>query len=732
MSSLSGFFQQANPATLNDCDREQIHFAGAILDVGAMLVLDRTGEMVLAGSENAADFLKIDAARIFEDNLEQLAPDIAAAIHEVLPIQHGLHAIIDADVEVDGVPYDCVLHRNGDQLFLECMKSERLTMSELRKRFRDVSMASAEVLRCETWDEALHRAADEVRRLTGFKRVMIYQFHPDWSGEVIGESRDKSMASFLGLRFPATDIPKQARELYTLTAARSVADVHDRNLRLISRSEAVGGIDLTFSLLRAVSPMHTQYLRNMGVEATFSMRMMDGDDLWGLIACHHDAPTTIPFDIWGMLQEIAVAVMGHRERETRLQTAMKMNDLRALETEFARKSRELSDLEKMISSIAPSLQTFMKADGFAFQYGRKLVTCGATPPGQFIRELVEWASAHSGANYQYQTPELSREWQEAAAHADTACGVLLQPVMVHRVCQLIWFRGPVTQDVKWAGKLATKDSGTILTPRASFDQWSEKNRFRSHPWLESEIAGAREILRELLDMVAAQIVLREENADLQQFASKAAHDIKGPLRGIRMALSFIREDGTDAVSIMENLELADASAEMLDGLTDGLLELMVLRNQQTSSETVDLNEVVGNAKKLLMSEISASHAVIDCAPLARVQGNASLYVRIFLNLISNAIKYRSDADPVIRISQVDHGSTIEVSVADNGRGIPPEHAEKIFQPMIRLVAAHEVAGVGLGLSICTRIMEAMDGAIWVDETYRDGARFVLRFNKATA
>lgn len=718
MASLSGFVSAANPATLDDCDREQIHFAGAILDEGAALVLDERAIEILAVSQNAASFLGMEPEQVFLSPFEELSPELSDATQDV---------ILDIEIEREGIAYDSVAHAHDGKVFVEFIRTTRASISSLRQNLRAATRISADILAADEWSEALDLTVRGIRRITGFKRVKIYQFQPDWSGEVIAEDRDVSMPSFLGLRFPATDIPKQARELYMLTPARAVGNVHDRNQKLVRASEDVGQIDLTYSILRAVSPIHTQYLRNMGVESTFSMRLFDGDELWGLIACHHDEPGIVHYDSWGFVRELSIAFMARKDRESRLESAQKLVELRQLETHFAQQARSLGGIEEMIESIAPALQTFMGADGFAFQYGAKVYTSGETPPDAFISELILWANDQTEESDQFQTDELHTLWAKAKAHKDTACGVLIQPIFIHRVCQLVWFRGPITRTVNWAGQPIDKTGAGALTPRHSFDTWSEQNASRSREWLRSEIESAREILRGLLDIVAAKVLLQEENEDLSQFASKAAHDIKAPLRGIRMALDLIREDGTGAETLLENLEFADSSAETLDALTDGLLELMVLRNQKLDLVPVALDQVLESATRLLAVEIDNAQAEILTEPLPLVLGNDKLLIRVFLNLISNAIKYRSERAPKITVSSVLVDDHVEVSFRDNGTGIPQKYAKRVFQPLARLVASSEVTGAGLGLSICTRIMDAVDGAIWLDTDQTEGACFVLRF-----
>jgi len=345
------------------------------------------------------------------------------------------------------MPFDVITHLHNDRRIIELLPNTSPSAQSVRATMRLCSKTCARILQSGTFDEGMQIAVDAVRTITGFSRVKIYQFQPDWSGKTVAESRDGQLESYLGLHFPATDIPQQVREIMLIVPYRAIGTVSDDVIPIIAAQNHEEELDLTWSLLRSVSTMHTAYSRNMGVSATFSSSLVHQGNLWGLIACHHNTPKLIPFDSWTLIQEISLTLMLRYDQQQRNEVADMIHRLRIIENRFAYEVRRNGDIEDVISTLIPTLQEFLSADGFAFQYGTNLHLSGATPPKSFVTDLISWAISSRNTLDQFQTTQLHKEWEPAKAHMQTACGVLVKPITVHRVCQLIWFRGPPTHKV---------------------------------------------------------------------------------------------------------------------------------------------------------------------------------------------------------------------------------------------------------------------------------------------
>ncbi|SIT15412.1 Bacteriophytochrome (light-regulated signal transduction histidine kinase) [Roseivivax lentus] len=732
--SLSEFFTRTDRTTLDNCDSEQIHFSGMIQNIGALIALDQDSYRVVAASENISDFLGVAPEAMMSMTLADLDPELH---RELALLSNGpqlLHEVLDYIVTREGVSFDTVTHCHAGLRIIEFLPNNMPSPRVSRTNMRLVGKTSAQILHSDSFEDAMQIAVDAVRSLTGFARVKIYRFLPDWSGETIAESRVPEVDSYLGLHFPAGDIPKQVREIMTMVPYRAIGSVFDDAIPIRVLHRTGGPIDLTWAVSRSVSRMHTAYLRNMGLQASFGCSLMHRGALWGLIAAHHTEPGIVPFDSWSLIHEIGTALMLRHDQHERTKIADKITELRRIENAFAAALRNSGEVEDVVATLVPVLQEFLDADGFAFQYGSNLHFSGRTPPPDIIREMIQWAIKQRETSDQFQTTAFHRDFPPARDHMDTACGVLIQPIATHRVCQLIWFRGPITQKVAWAGKprkaaviVPDADPVAQLLPRQSFARWEEEHCEESKPWMPDELESAREIFKEFLDIVTAQLLLKDENATLKKFAATAAHDLRAPLRGISNALSFMHEDGFEPEAVRENHAMAKIYAARLTDLTSGLLELEMVTGQKHSFTDVDPTRAARDARDLLGVQIEEAEADFEIAQMPLVRGNLHLLMRLFLNLGSNALKYRDpDRAPRVRIGPTEGPAGFQsVEVCDNGIGIPEEYAKRVFQAMQRLHPQSKIEGSGLGLSICERIVQQHGGKISLDTAYSGGARFVV-------
>ncbi|MFY0312100.1 ATP-binding protein [Leisingera sp. D0M16] len=734
--SLSRFFERTPASTLDTCDREPVHLMGMVQKGTGLLVLDHRDGRVVGASENLQEILGKPAEALLGAGVEVLSEEIAEQLAELADSPRISHEVLDAQIEAGDAVYDVVTHAHAGRRFVEFIRNEAPSPALVRKRMRRCGSACSQIMGAVTFEEAMQVAANAVRDLTGMSRVKVYRFLPDWSGATMAESRDGRMVAMLGMHFPNTDIPKQVRELMRIVPYRFVGSVQDENVAIRALEDQAGELDMTWSMGRAVSEMHTAYLRNIGASSSFSCSLLDKGKLWGLIACHHVEEAIVPSDSWTLAQEIATALMLRYDQAQRTETADMISQLRRIESSFAAELRQTGDVEDVIKTLVPVLQKFLRADGFAFQYGLNLHTSGETPPPEFIRDLIRWTKDNLSGEDQFQTISLQSIYPESAPYKDSACGVLVQPIVVHRVCQLLWFRGPITQKVTWAGRpdakmVADEKTGVTLGPRTSFDKWVDEHDDQSLPWEEAELQAAREIFQEFLDIISSQLLLKEENSSLRRFAHMAAHDLKAPLRGISSALQWMEEDEADPESVEEHRHLAAQQAQKLQRLTESLLELAVLQEQKPKMMNVDLGPLAQQASELLNHDISSAAAEIRIGVLPSCVAAPDLLIRIFLNLIGNALKYgRSEERPLqIAVTAEEDCSCHRILIEDNGPGIPPQYAERIFEPSQRLVTDDKAEGSGFGLSICAEIAKLHNGRIYADKAFEAGARFVMELPK---
>lgn len=746
MNTLTNFFSQTPTTDLSGCDQEQVHLLGTIQHDGALLVVRQETLQIVALSENVIGMLGIDSSHRDHSSLHQIHEGISEILCDLDRSQEGIHSVLDYSILYNGRHYDTIVHGHLGNWIVELIPNDHdLDAMTMRRQMRLMTRENGRILSSKTVDEAMQIACDAVRQITSFARVQIFQFLPDWSGKVTADSRAEHMSSFVGLHFPAGDIPKQARVLMQLVPYRGVFGVQDQTVD-VRKNPQFGddAVDLSYSLIRSCSTMHTAYLRNMGVEATFSVSLMQGEKLWGFISCHHDEPRVLPFDVWSLLRELGTSLMSRVSHETTLATSRKVIELRKLEVELATSLREKGDLAGVVNNFGPALMNFMNADGFAFQFDGLVHLIGHTPPEEFISDFIVWAQGNCNASGQYNTSSLHKEWPEAKRHTDTACGVLLQPVATQRVCQMIWFRKPLSETVKWAGEpndksVATEHGETSsLLPRNSFKTWIAQHNDFSLAWTDAELNVAQEILREILDILASvlilseentRLILSEENTKLKSFAAKAAaHDIKAPLRRIELALQFMEEDDFEPSAIKQGHIIASKSARVLKNVSAGILEFMSVPDKARAFSSVRLIDVFDDVDSVVSNDLENESVILSVDVTHNVIGEQSLLTSLFLNLANNAIKYtKSDQIAKINVkSKLVDEHWVEISVSDNGIGIPAEFADRVFYPSERLNFKESVEGSGMGLAICSRIINIHKGSIHVDNDYAEGARIIVR------
>jgi chemotaxis family two-component system sensor kinase Cph1 len=361
------------------------------------------------------------------------------------------------------------------------------------------------------------RAATEFRRLTGFDRVMIYRFLDDGAGRVVAEDRREGMHSFLNHHFPASDIPRQARALYLRNLVRVIPDASYQPVALRPPIKMSQPLDMSDSSLRSVSPVHLQYLANMGVNASASVSIVKDGVLWGLVACHNQTPRLLGYDIRAACRSLAGTLAQQIKAKEEAEGYRQRIRLRSFEDDIiALLSREGS-LDEALSNHLDAIRRIMDADGVAILRANEMVVFGESPSEDHVRGLAEWLLSNP-ARPIFSTQTLPEVYPPAALFKNVGSGVLSIILSVEEPWLLIWFRAEQIETVRWAGnphKLDALTPGEVLTPRASFEAWSETVDGRSARWTLGEIDGADRLRKALVDVQQNRQV-RELNRQLNK------------------------------------------------------------------------------------------------------------------------------------------------------------------------------------------------------------------------
>jgi light-regulated signal transduction histidine kinase (bacteriophytochrome) len=471
----------SNDLAADHCAREPIHRLGGIQPGGALLLLDQAGEFVRDASANAGTVL--GQAVVGATTAAVLPAWLCARLRTLPP--DAERPVLLAPPEGAAAPAGEILaHRGDDGLVVEFVET----------RGMPVAASPAAVLAGlpALFDEAsgnpfrdAHALARAAQSLTGCRRALVYRFRPDWSGEVVAEARAAHLMPFLGLRFPAGDIPAQARALYVRNKVRITVDAEAAAIPLLATDAPP---DLGMAVLRAVSPVHLAYLRAMEVRSSLVASILVDDVLWGLLACHHDAPWLPPFAVRHGLEQLADAFAPAIRRQRARAASVAAQQVAASEARLAALARRPARLLPQLLAGPDNLMRQCAADGIAWTDGSRLVAAGVAPPPAWLRGLLaRLAAAGAAPGTLLESAELARAHEEAGLSPHPAAGMLAASLPQGGLLAL--FRAEFVHEVVWGGdpaKAVSPGPDGAPGPRSSFAQWRESVRGTCRPWGEPE------------------------------------------------------------------------------------------------------------------------------------------------------------------------------------------------------------------------------------------------------
>ncbi|WP_225880448.1 sensor histidine kinase [Anabaenopsis elenkinii] len=734
------------PVDVSNCNKEPIHIPGSIQSHGVMFALQEADFTILQVSDNVFNFFGLHPEEVINKNLSQLL-----GLEQIRLLRESLDEDdllivnpIELSINVDNrtVYFDGIVHRSQGVIILEL---EPIT-SEKGKIFFNIyhliKSTISKLKKAANIGEFSDILVRQIKRITGFHRVMVYRFDQDWNGAVIAEQKPEYLTTYLGLHYPASDIPAQARKLYSQNWLRLIPNIDYQPAAIVPRNNPLTEepLDLSNSVLRSVSPLHIEYMQNMGVTASMSISIMKDGKLWGLIACHHQAPKFIPYEIRNaceFLGQIASLEISGKEENEDIEYKLYLQSCNYKLVEYM--SLEQNFIHGLINHD-PSLLNIANAQGAAVCFDGEYFTVGNTPQKQEMQELVEWIHENQKDEIFY-TDCLSQVYPEAEKLGNVASGLMVVSISKIQKNYVLWFRPEVVQTVDWGGNpnkpVEVEENGSIrLSPRKSFELWKETVLLKSLPWKSPEINAALElrsaiiglVLRKADELAQLNIELERSNRELDAFAYIASHDLKEPLRGIHNYSNFLMEDygGLLNEEGKKKLQTLIRLTQRMEDLIDSLLHFSRLGRADLAMQITDLNDVLHGSLELLRPRIEDMKVDIQVPrPLPTVYCDRIRVGELFNNLITNSIKYNDKANKWISIGYIEEPpSPIIFYVRDNGIGIREKHFESIFRIFKRLHGPSKYGGgTGAGLTIAKKIVERHGGRIWVDSTYSEGTTF---------
>ena len=740
---------------LTNCEFEPIHIPGSIQPHGFLIGINSDSWKIDFCSGNTATYLQYEFKNLLNTGFaeafgvaqQELVQDYISKnlLLSSTPLQLNLH----------GKEFLCTIHKSENCYILEAEPLQKNDQN-LSDIYDQTSQFLHYMNETHTLKELCDLVAKGTRDITGYDRVMIYRFDKEYNGEVFAESCREDLEPFLGLHYPHTDIPAQARELYMQNLLRLIVDI-DYEPVPIYTSDATNdhkNLNLSLSVLRSTSPIHVQYLRNMGVGATLTISLIHQKKLWGLIACHHYSPKNITPEI-----RLAAQLQGHfitsqidvRQTNEEYEVARKVN--LALErinaVDLPAKEESLENIVKK-----PELLELCNASGVSIIINGRIYKNGTTVADAKMLELSEWLSDHTKNSSFFTDKLIDIVPEELGADCENGSGIIYHSLGTKN-SSIIWYRPETIREVNWGGdpkKAIVKDQNG-LSPRNSFKLWKEIIKCRSKSWLDPELNAAANFAHSLqrqLNLILIteeeekyrklSEILKETNSELENINWISTHDLQEPLRKIQMISSRIlgKEGEQMSEGVANSLQRMNNSANRMQTLLVDILKYTKIQHIDDSFVHVDPKEVLNEVLEDLQEMVIEKNAVIKIEKLPEIYGIAFLLKQLFSNLVQNSLKYSfQDVPPVITISSLgrlkpdflnDSSELYEaLQFSDNGIGFEQQFAENIFNIFSRLHGQGEYKGSGVGLALCKKIMQVHKGYILAEGIPDNGAVFKLYF-----
>jgi light-regulated signal transduction histidine kinase (bacteriophytochrome) len=754
-------FIDAQNANMTNHEQNLFTTPGSIQPHGVLIALIETELEILQVSNNTKKYLGIESKDLLGQNLSAIFDHTQIQIIRKC-LSEGGGSVNPIKLCFNGgdrqIYFDGILQKTQQGIILELEPTNTQAEVSFLSFYSLARNAIAKMQQSPTVKEFLQSLALGVRQITGFDRVMIYEFDPSGAGCVVAEAKREELNSYLGLHYPATDIPTTVRELYLNYLLRYIPDLQAKIVELIPEIYPLDGqpLDLSHSLLRSVDPCCVEFHTNMGSRALFVVSLIKEGKLWGLISCHHQSIKYLPYEIRTACEFLGQFIGLELANKVDRQEAEYIVKIKSLVSQFVKSISEAKSLKEALINPKPRLLELVNATGAAVCLGEEIALIGDTPTVEEIKDLITWADSQIEESL-FHTDCLGKVYPQAKSYRDRASGLLVLRISQVRSYYVLWFRPEVIKTINWAGNpqeslQLQKDGTVILSPRNSFAKWEQIVRLTSLPWQECELDSAFNLRNAIVGIVlnkADELArinqeLELRNKELDSFAFAASHDLKEPLRGIYNYSTILLEDYGDRFDGegINYLQTLLRLTKRMDSLIDVLMRFSQLGKAQLNFQETDLNEVVERAIEVFRASRQDENLSIHIPrSLPRVRCDPVLISEVFANTIINAFKYNDKSEPWIEIGYLSSEAEINKQmlekwfhfpifyIKDNGIGIQTRHLETVFRLFKRLHPQNKYGGgTGAGLTIAKTIIERHGGKIWVESIYGQGSTFYFTLN----
>ena len=708
---------------------------GFIQPYGGLIALQKPQLIIRQVSQNIEGILHIPISELLDKQLQKvISPTQYQQVTDHLEkVYAGMGTTFEIQVECPKVAQKstlrCQLHPISDGVILEMEPQPETSKLDPLDLYHQLQQAILDLRQSNNLTDLAQRLAQVVASLTGFDRVMVYQFMEDDHGVVIAETKQTHLQSYLGLHYPAFDIPEPARRLFLLNWIRMIPAVDAVPVELTPTLPDTP-LDLSTTVLRGVSHHHIEYLQNMGVAATMTISLITDQRLWGLIACHHYSPRLVSYELrktCELLGQLACTeLMQVQSRELHSYQMQVKNIQDQLHRAFLTNPGAPNFIESVLTHHQDQLCKLVDAAGTALVLDRRLTLIGDTPSSSEVQGLIDWLMENH-SEHLFATHTLPELYSPAKTFKDTASGVLAISVYlsnrVGKAYYLLWFRPEQVLAVNWAGNphdaLTKDDLGSMcLCPRKSFELWKETVTEQATPWTQVELEASHAMRNTLMLALLefSHIALVKEMAEVKraesanqaksQFIAKMSHELRTPLNVILGFTQLLLRDASVSANVQDTLSTIARSGEHLLTLINDVLEMSKIEagRLELVSHCCDLKNLVVSMKEMFAfraTEKGLHFQVEQGEHLPHyVFGDEAKLRQILINLLSNAIKFTQQGQVILRITcpavdlnQPSNSSSprdipLSIAVADTGCGIPPHEQDAIFNAFHQTPEGH--------------------------------------------
>ncbi|NRT10593.1 ATP-binding protein [Flavobacterium sp. 14A] len=734
---------------LDNCGDEPIHIPGSIQPHGFLLAIDSSTSIITVCSANCQEFIGITHEQALGKSLSQLFDTAILDFIESFKVE-DTKQVRTINYTLKETDYIISIHRSVAEIIIE-FEPLHAQFDEKNSLYNSSKKLLSYIENTNSLLDLAAVVALGIKEITKYDRVLVYRFDKDYNGEVIAESKEAHLDSYLGLHYPHTDIPAQARDLYLRNHLRIIGDVDYVPVPLFKlETKESTRLDLSLSVLRSVSPIHIEYLKNMEVASTLTISLLHKNKLWGLITCHHSEPKYLSEEI-----KSAVKLHGH--------FITSQIDVRLLNEEFEIAGKATAALDDLISKRFElertdiqhlieneSVLKLCNSAGFTAIIADKVYGVGKTPSEENTKRLALFLSEYVKGDH-FQTDSLLSISNDLSFISSYFPGINYYSLNNETDC-IIWYREEYIKDIFWGGDpKISDDSIERLTPRKSFAKYADSIKNHSRVWLKSELSTTTNfhnflqiqlrtilLLEEKENQKRLHTILKDTNAELENINWISTHDLQEPLRKIRMMASVL-VGGNELKALPEDVQSKilkmQSSAERMQNLITDILKYTKTGAQNSNFESIDLNILFAELnKEELIDSFTTNEATLLVGKLPNINGVPFLLKQLFSNVINNSIKFKSPLRN-LEVSISDQTEAFNndgpryhiIEIADNGIGFDNEYKEKIFKIFSRLNNKEEYDGSGIGLALCKKIMTKHDGFVTADGTVGQGVKIHLYF-----